>query len=82
MPDQTQRTITGRFSSRVPAFSVPVSTVTFDDDLYGTHRVSGVLGVTSMDSRLDDGVELHGHLMPPLDQGYNIEGHGKWSEEY
>jgi hypothetical protein len=82
MPDHTQKTIRGRFSSAVPAFIVPIATATFDGALTGNHTVNGVVGAVKEDVRLDDGVELGGELMTPLDQGYYVTGQGTWSSTF
>ncbi|KAA8645178.1 uncharacterized protein ATNIH1004_009395 [Aspergillus tanneri] len=79
MPDRTQRTINGRFSSAVPAFSVPIATVTYSGPLSGVHNVDGVVGAAIEDVKLDDGPILGGKLMPPLDRGYHVMGQGSWS---
>ncbi|KAE8161926.1 hypothetical protein BDV40DRAFT_266315 [Aspergillus tamarii] len=79
MPDHTQKTFRGRFSSTVPPYTVPVSTITYDGDLNGNHSVSGVIGATDMNSQLDNGAVLGGELMPPIDHGYNVMGQGTWS---
>jgi hypothetical protein len=82
MPDSTQKTIVGRFSSAVPSFNVPVGTVTYNSPLDGTHTASGRVGSTDESIQLDDGVVLGGRLMPPLDRAYNIAGQGSWSSTF
>ncbi|KAE8143834.1 hypothetical protein BDV38DRAFT_232112 [Aspergillus pseudotamarii] len=82
MPDNTQRTFTGQFSSAVPAYSVPTSTITYDGDLDGIHNVEGVIGESEMDSQLDNGVVLSGRLTAPVDGSYSVMGQGTWSVTY
>ncbi|MEU8968147.1 hypothetical protein AB0D11_02530 [Streptomyces monashensis] len=82
MPDHTQRSFTGKFSSAVPAFSVPIATVTYNGPLTGVHNVSGVVGAVVMNVKLDNGPVLGGRLMPPLDRGYNVTGQGTWSATF
>ena len=82
MPDHTQRSFTGKFSSAVPAFSVPIATLTYSGSVVGVHNEDGVVGAVTMDVKLDDGVVLGGKLMPPLDRGYNVTGQGTWSATF
>ena len=82
MPDNSQRSFTGKYSSAVPAFSVPIATVTYNDALVGVHNVSGVVGATDETVKADDGVILGGKLMPPLDRGYSVTGQGTWSATF
>ncbi|KAE8361888.1 hypothetical protein BDV27DRAFT_132402 [Aspergillus caelatus] len=82
MPDNTQRTFTGQFSSAVPAYSVPSSTITYDGDLEGIHNVEGVIGASEMDSQLDNGVVLSGRLNAPVNRRYSVMGQGTWSTPY
>ncbi|KAF8630758.1 hypothetical protein AX17_005353 [Amanita inopinata Kibby_2008] len=81
MPDSTQKSFTGKFASAVPAFNVPIASVTYDKPLGGTAAVQNgsLTGAVSMSVKLDDGAVLGGKLMPPLDRGYNVTGQGTWS---
>ncbi|KAF8630755.1 hypothetical protein AX17_005350 [Amanita inopinata Kibby_2008] len=83
-PDTTQRTFSGKFSSAVPAFNVPIATVTYSQVPSGVVKVKNgsVVGAVVMTVTLENGDILGGKLMPPLDKGYNVTGEGTWSATF
>ncbi|KAF8630739.1 hypothetical protein AX17_005334 [Amanita inopinata Kibby_2008] len=81
MPNMIHKTFAGKFSSAIPAFVVPTSTVTYVTNLSGVSRIlaGSVTGATKIDIKLDNGAVLGGNVQPPLDTGYTVMGQGTWS---
>ncbi|KAF8630735.1 hypothetical protein AX17_005330 [Amanita inopinata Kibby_2008] len=79
-PDNTQRELSGKFSSAIPAFSVPIATVTHDKPLNEKPRIElgSLVGNETVNVKFDDGAVLGGGVMPPLDRAYNVTGAGTW----